>query len=566
MWIAAFVAVAGATSNATAETASALGSDPRIVGGQEVSPYAFTFVVGVLGDPTGLCGGSLISRQWVLTAAHCIDSSTSYYALIYAHSLSLEGSDSCTQLIAVEEIICHEDYTGGDQLWADMEADICLLRLAQEPTCAEAMEAAGQLARLDDGASGRDRPGTTVTVAGWGHTIQDDEDSSPDQMHYVTKPMVDFSACNAAYAELRGPLVEGSMICAGEQEGGEDTCQGDSGGPLFVEEDDGSFVQVGVVSFGVGCGVAGYPGVYASVAHHLPWIIDKITSAAPSPPLCSSTCVHASDSVCDDGGLGSEFSACDFGTDCTKCGTRGGGTVCYDTCTDSFGYGDCAVCAPPPLSPEADGDNGGGSGGGGDNPCFPSTSLVTLADGKSIRLDELQVGVAIMAAREDGRLTYDVVSALSIAKPTAVTKYFKVEAGSLPPLTVTPEHRLPVGESCCSNLKRAADLEVGDTIWSLALTDTARPVTVTKISPVIARGTHSPVLVGGSFPVVDGIITCFDSLNVVRTARALLWMVEPLLFVASPTHAIRLLNGAPGRAVRRSRRAEGRQGQEARVE
>lgn len=325
LWSAGFVVVAIAGANKSAELASDPGSDTRIIGGQVVDPaWSYPFLVGIseVGFSCCMCGGSLISSEWVLTAAHCIESGKAYRVLVYGHAWKLDGQNHrCTQQINVAETICHEGYDTGSN-----EADVCLLRLAYAPNCADEMEAGGQFALLDDGASGRENAGTAVSLAGWGLTDEEGSEG-PDLMHHVTTTMVAFSDCNAAYAST---LVEGSMICAGEPEGGKDSCQGDSGGPLFVKE-NGSFFQVGIVSFGVGCGRASHPGVYASVAHYLPWITDKITSA---PSIgCTNVCLRPGDGSCDDGGPGSEYSICDLNTDCADCGARNQGAVCYDLCT-----------------------------------------------------------------------------------------------------------------------------------------------------------------------------------------------------------------------------------------
>jgi hypothetical protein len=322
------VAITGA--NKTAEIALGPRSDPRIIGGQEVDPaWSYPFLVGItqVGYYCCQCGGSLISREWVLTAAHCIESGQSYAVLVYGHSSRLveRQNHRCTEQIAVAETICHEGYDTDSN-----EADVCLLRLARAPGCADEMEAAGQFVRLDDGSLGRDHAGTVVTLAGWG-LIDEEGSQGPDLMHHVTTKIVPFSDCNTAYGRT---LVEGSMICAGEPGGGKDSCQGDSGGPLFVQE-AGSFVQIGVVSFGVGCGRAGFPGVYASVAHYLNWITGKITAPPTAPSECANTCIFPADGDCDDGGPGSEYSYCDIGTDCTDCGTRNGESLCYDTCAHS---------------------------------------------------------------------------------------------------------------------------------------------------------------------------------------------------------------------------------------
>jgi hypothetical protein len=155
---------------------------------------------------------------------------------------------------------------------------------------------------------------------------------------------------------------------------------------------------------------------------------------------------------------------------------------------------------------------------------------MTLANNNT-QLDALHVGETNVAVREDASFTHDVVSALSISEHEKVAYFLKLEARSLKSVTMTPNHRLPVGGSCCSKLKRAADVKVGDVIWTLGVGGAARASTATNISSVAARGSHSPVLVGGTFPVVDGVVTSFDSVMVVRTARALLWIAEPLLRV-----------------------------------
>ena len=81
--------------------------------------------------------------------------------------------------------------------------------------------------------------------------------------------MVSSQACNDAYAAYGG--ITDNMICAGFDEGGKDSCQGDSGGP-FVCMENGNPVITGVVSFGIGCARADFPGVYAKVTNYLPWI------------------------------------------------------------------------------------------------------------------------------------------------------------------------------------------------------------------------------------------------------------------------------------------------------
>ena len=98
--------------------------------------------------------------------------------------------------------------------------------------------------------------------------------SSPNTCQFVRVPAITNAACNNDY----GGSITDSMICAGYPGvGGKDACQGDSGGP-FVCNDGGKAVIAGVVSWGNGCALADYPGVYARTTHFLDWIKSQMVS------------------------------------------------------------------------------------------------------------------------------------------------------------------------------------------------------------------------------------------------------------------------------------------------
>lgn len=163
---------------------------------------------------------------------------------------------------------------------------------------------------------------------------------------------------------------------------------------------------------------------------------------------------------------------------------------------------------------------GGGGGGGGEDPCFPSSSVVTKSDGTITRLDALKEGDEILVATDDGTLTTDTVSMLSIAKPEYrdAHGYIALTTSANATLTVTPGHHIPVGASCCSDLKLAKDVKVGDTVWA-AKKGAAVAAAVTSKSVTTASGLHSPVMTHGGFPVVDGLVTSFDSIEKVTLAK-----------------------------------------------
>jgi hypothetical protein len=104
------------------------------------------------------------------------------------------------------------------------------------------------------------------------------------------------------------------------------------------------------------------------------------------------------------------------------------------------------------------------SSSGSSNPCFPSKSMVTKADGTTSRLDALKEGDSIVATTADGTLTTDTVSLLSIAEPDAHAPFVVLTTSANQTLTLTEAHHVPVGASCCANLKQAKDVAIGETV------------------------------------------------------------------------------------------------------
>ena len=153
-----------------------------------------------------------------------------------------------------------------------------------------------------------------------------------------------------------------------------------------------------------------------------------------------------------------------------------------------------------------------------DDPCFPSSASVTLADGTVARIDSLKEGDSIVSATDSGALSTDTVSLLSVAKPGSSATFLTLSTAANATLTLTPEHHLPVGAECCSTLKKAKDVSVGETMWAVK-DGKAVATTVTTVSKAHSNGLHSPVLTHGGFPIVDGVVTAFDSIEKVALAK-----------------------------------------------
>ncbi len=239
---------------------SVVPSIQRIVGGIEAIPNSWPWIVSLqLRDH--ICGGALIDTRHVLTAAHCLTStSDSQIRVIAGLHERQKINTGRTQNIGVSRIFIHEQYSTVTQ-----SNDIAILRLSQP-------------IQLNNYVNLICLPGpdpqesTAVTVAGWGTTYKNSPLATSLRQVTIKVTNAQASAVYPAYFNIQQQIGAGLPYI-----GGKDSCQGDSGGPLMYNTNETWYLS-GVVSFGTECALSNFPGVYTRTSAYVSWIKNKINS------------------------------------------------------------------------------------------------------------------------------------------------------------------------------------------------------------------------------------------------------------------------------------------------
>jgi len=261
---------------ATGVSTAASDIETRIVGGTEVpsaSEYPWMVMLSQTTSKSDFfCGASLISEEWILTAAHCMFDNAGNQSMpsqIKAFIGEYDKSTSVVSASSISEVHVHPDY---DAFTSDN--DIALLRLATPATGAVTILFVDSIIAADL------LVGDNVKVIGWGDTEDPVSSTYPDVLREVTIPYVDTAVCNAG---LNDQVTE-NMMCAGVALGGFDSCQGDSGGPLIFHNGL-DWYQAGIVSWGAGCAEPNKYGVYTRVEKYSDWVELMINGITIKPSV-----------------------------------------------------------------------------------------------------------------------------------------------------------------------------------------------------------------------------------------------------------------------------------------
>ncbi|XP_018897016.2 uncharacterized protein [Bemisia tabaci] len=213
-----------------------------------------------------VCGGTLIDQLHIITAAHCVKSYTEYDLRVRLGEWDVNHDVEFYPYVErdVVGLVVHPEFYAGT-----LYNDIAVLRLDKPVDFTQSPHISP--ACLPDQYS--DYAGTRCWTTGWGKDAFGEQGKYQNILKEVDVPVVGFQQCQSQLQQTRLGYdfkLHPGFVCAGGEEG-KDACKGDGGGPMVCER-GGTWQVVGIVSWGVGCGKYGVPGVYTKVAYYLDWI------------------------------------------------------------------------------------------------------------------------------------------------------------------------------------------------------------------------------------------------------------------------------------------------------
>lgn len=233
----------------------------RIVGGQNAELGEWPWQVSLHFKHSGhVCGASIISEKWLLSAAHCFVTSNPMNHVpnswqTYSGMQNQYKYDDVERRL-LKRIVSHPNYNT-----MTFDYDIALLELS------EPLKFSNTIQPICLPSSSHVFPaGMSCWVTGWGALREGGQKSQILQKASVK--IINDTVCN----EVTEGQLTSRMLCSGFLAGGVDACQGDSGGPLACFEESGKWFQAGIVSWGEGCARRHKPGVYSRVTKLRDWI------------------------------------------------------------------------------------------------------------------------------------------------------------------------------------------------------------------------------------------------------------------------------------------------------
>ncbi|XP_004648783.1 chymotrypsinogen B-like, partial [Octodon degus] len=238
----------------------------RIVNGEDAVPGSWPWQAYLLGEDVYQCGGSLICKDWVVTAAHCEVGTTDK---VFLGVYDLSAPDEHWQVLDVEEVFTNTNFT-----LETISYDIALIKLATPAQFTERVSPVCLPRPCDHFC-----PGTECVTTGWGMTSVFPPDAST-KLQQAVLPLVSTEECKKTW----GDKITDQMICAGAN--GVSSCMGDSGGPLVCKK-HGVWTLAGIVSWGSDTCSTYTPAVYSRVTALMSWIWEILAHRSFSGDLTS---------------------------------------------------------------------------------------------------------------------------------------------------------------------------------------------------------------------------------------------------------------------------------------
>ncbi|KAG7197992.1 hypothetical protein KM043_016217 [Ampulex compressa] len=239
---------------ALSSAATLRGNEPRIVNGEDAQPGERPFQISLQTqlDSRHFCGGSILNKNYVITAAHCVANKPSSSIKVVAGTINLREGGSVHQ---IEQVIVHEEYDPSNS-WLN---DIALLKVKTPFVMSEHVSPV-PMPKYGDVV---DTNAVAVT-SGWGRLWLNGP--TTHKLQRVNNYIASQDKCRDAYARVYYDVYE-THICANDPSVSKGACNGDSGGPLTV---DGTLV--GLTSWSIGCASTRFPTVYTRVSKYTKWI------------------------------------------------------------------------------------------------------------------------------------------------------------------------------------------------------------------------------------------------------------------------------------------------------
>ncbi|OXU31797.1 hypothetical protein TSAR_009465 [Trichomalopsis sarcophagae] len=240
-----------------------------IVGGKFVDIKTVPYLAQIISFGDLTCGASIISKEWLLTAAHCVERINPDYESDYGERSIYVRTGSTIrgkgELFEVAKIIVHEHFNS-----ITMDNDIALIKTAETIEFDDQQKPISISDLIP-------KPGDEIEVAGFGKEGEDKP--KPKTLKAAVLPVIDSTDCNTKYKKVypyQRVIITDNMFCSFKK--GEDTCHGDSGGPAVIDNQ-----LVGIISWGYDCGASGLPGVYTLLRNYRKWI----SNHTAYPMLCA---------------------------------------------------------------------------------------------------------------------------------------------------------------------------------------------------------------------------------------------------------------------------------------